>query len=97
MSNPASGPPMGTNCNTWLPSDNLHNLRLMRADMTPKTTRLGNSLIDLRVGICRPGTDGRVAGAGFARRVARLTAIERQADVRQLALRRGIVSDAAGR
>ncbi|MCO5179910.1 MAG: prephenate dehydrogenase/arogenate dehydrogenase family protein [Candidatus Promineofilum sp.] len=62
--------------------------------MTPKDDAVRNSLIDLRVGIVGLGLMGGSLALALRGRVARLTAIERQADVRQLALRGGIVSDA---
>ena len=63
--------------------------------MTPKDDDAArNPLTDLHVGIVGLGLMGGSLALALRGRVARLTAIERQADIRQLALRAGIVTDA---
>ncbi|MBP6016657.1 MAG: prephenate dehydrogenase [Candidatus Promineofilum sp.] len=63
--------------------------------MTPKEDNVAeNILANLRVGIVGLGLMGGSLALALRDRVARLTAIERLADVRQLALRESIVADA---
>ncbi len=63
--------------------------------MTPQEDHTtANTLANLRVGIVGLGLMGGSLALALRGRVARLTAIEQQADTRQLALREGIVTDA---
>lgn len=62
--------------------------------MTNNDTAAANPLLNLRLGIVGLGLMGGSLALALRGRVGRLVAVERQADIRQMALREGIVDEA---